>query len=274
MPRYVLRLEYDGAGFVGWQRQATGRSVQQALEEAAAPFAPVAPAVAAGRTDAGVHAEGQVVHLDLGRAIDPRRLAAALNARLAPARVAVLAAALAPPGFHARFSAIGRAYRYDILDRHAPPALLAGRVWHLRRRLDAAAMAEAAALLVGRHDFTSFRAAACQAASAVKTLDRLAVVREGELVRVFAEARSFLHHQVRNIVGTLALVGQGRWRVADVAAALAARDRAAAGPTAPAAGLTLLAVRYPADPFAEPLAGQSRSPTAGVDGGREDARQE
>ncbi|TQF80111.1 tRNA pseudouridine(38-40) synthase TruA [Elioraea sp. Yellowstone] len=252
MPRYALLVEYDGAGFVGWQRQETGLSVQQALEEAAAPLAPLDPvvAVAAGRTDAGVHAEAQVVHLDLAREIDPRRLREALNFHLGTLRVAVLAAARAPEGFHARFSAIGRAYRYDILDRRARPALLAGRVWHVKRRLDEAAMQAAAALLVGRHDFSSFRAASCQAASAVKTLDRLDIVREGDLVRIGAEARSFLHHQVRNIAGTLKLVGEGRWTPADVAAALAARDRSAAGPTAPAEGLTLTAVRYPVDPFA------------------------
>lgn len=252
MPRYALLVEYDGAGFVGWQRQETGLSVQQVLEEAAAPLAPRDPvvAVAAGRTDAGVHAEAQVVHLDLAREIDPRRLREAVNFHLGAHRVSVVQAARARDDFHARFSAIGRAYRYDILDRRAPPALLAGRVWHVKRRLDEGAMRAAAALLVGRHDFTSFRAAACQAASSVKTLDRLAVVREGDLVRIVAEARSFLHHQVRNLVGTLKLVGEGRWTPADVAAALAARDRSAAGPTAPAEGLTLTAVRYPADPFA------------------------
>jgi tRNA pseudouridine38-40 synthase len=252
MPRYALLLEYDGAGFVGWQRQETGLSVQQVLEEAAARLTPRDPvaAVAAGRTDAGVHAEAQVAHLDLAREIEPRRLGEALNFHLGPHRVSVVKAARAAVEFHARFSAIGRAYRYDILDRPARPALLAGRVWHVHRRLDAAAMQAAAALLVGRHDFTSFRAVACQAASPVKTLDRLEVAREGDLVRIVAEARSFLHHQVRNLVGTLKLVGEGRWTPTDVAAALAARDRSAAGPTAPPEGLTLTAVRYAADPFA------------------------
>jgi tRNA pseudouridine38-40 synthase len=252
MPRYALLVEYDGAGFVGWQRQDTGLSVQQVLEEAAAHLTPRNPvlAVAAGRTDAGVHAEGQVVHLDLARALDPLRLREALNFHLGAHRLSVVQATRAPAGFHARFSAIGRAYRYDILDRRARPALLAGRVWHVKRRLDTAAMQAAAALLVGRHDFTSFRAAACQAASPVKTLDRLEVVREGDLVRILAEAPSFLHHQVRNLAGTLKLVGEGRWIPADVATALAARDRAAAGPTAPPEGLTLTGVRYPVDPFA------------------------
>lgn len=252
MPRYALLVEYDGAGFVGWQRQETGLSVQQVLEEAAARLTPhdSVVAVAAGRTDAGVHAEAQVVHLDLARELDPLRLREAVNFHLGTHRVAVVQAARASAEFHARFSATGRAYRYDILDRRARPALLAGRVWHVKRRLDEAAMQAAAVLLVGRHDFTSFRATACQAASPVKTLDRLDVAREGDRVRVFAEARSFLHHQVRNLVGTLKLVGEGRWTPADVAAALAARDRAAAGPTAPPEGLTLTAVRYPVDPFA------------------------
>ncbi len=251
MPRYALLVEYDGAGFVGWQRQQSGVSVQQVLEEAAAHLTPCDPvvAVAAGRTDAGVHAEAQVVHLDLAREIEPRRLREAVNFHLGAHRVSVVKAARAPAAFHARFSAIGRAYRYDILDRRARPALLAGRVWHVKRRLDEVAMQAAAALLVGRQDFTSFRAAACQAASPVKTLDRLDVAREGDRVRIVAEARSFLHHQVRNLVGTLKLVGEGRWTPAEVAAALAARDRAAAGPTAPAEGLTLTAVRYAADPF-------------------------
>jgi tRNA pseudouridine38-40 synthase len=252
MPRYALLVEYDGAGFVGWQRQETGLSVQQALEQAAVLLTPRDPvvAIAAGRTDAGVHAEAQVVHLDLARELDPRRLREAVNFHLGAHRVSVVRAARVTADFHARFSAIGRAYRYDMLDRRARPALLAGRVWHVKRRLDEAAMQAAAALLVGRHDFTSFRAAACQAASPVKTLDRLEVVREGDLVQVFAAARSFLHHQVRNLVGTLKLVGEGRWTPADVAAALAARDRSAAGPTAPPEGLTLTAVRYPVDPFA------------------------
>lgn len=251
MPRYALELEYDGAGLVGWQRQAEGASVQSVLEAAAARLARgAAPeTVAAGRTDAGVHAAAMVVQLDLDRVMAPEKLADALNFHMRGHAVAVLRAAVAAEGWHARFSAVGRAYRYLILDRRARPALLAGRVWHVDRRLDAGAMAEAAAALLGRHDFTSFRAAACQARSPVKTLDRLAVRREGELVVVEAAARSFLHHQVRNMVGTLKLVGEGRWPVARMAAALAARDRAAAGPTAPAEGLCLVGVRYPEDPF-------------------------
>jgi len=246
MPRYVLRLEYDGAPFVGWQRQAEGLSVQDVIEEAAARLSggvPVA-AAAAGRTDAGVHAAAQVVQLDLAREIDPGTLRDALNFHMRPNPVSVLAAAVAPPGFHARFSATARAYRYRILDRRSPPALDRGRVWHIPRPLDAAAMAAAARVLVGRHDFSSFRAASCQASGPVRTLDRLDVRRIGAEIVIEAEARSFLHHQVRNMVGTLKRVGEGRWTEADVARILAAADRRLAGQTAPAEGLTLIAVRY------------------------------
>ncbi|HTN09992.1 MAG TPA: tRNA pseudouridine(38-40) synthase TruA [Acetobacteraceae bacterium] len=251
MPRYALELEWDGSGLTGWQRQKDGLSVQQVLEAAAARLALAAPvaATAAGRTDAGVHAEAMVVHLDLDRLLPPDKLRDALNFHMLPHAVAVLRAAPAAAGWHARFSAIGRAYRYRILDRPARPALLYGRVWYINRRLDAAAMHAAAQLLLGRHDFTSFRATACQAKSPVRTLDRLSVARDGDLVEIIAEARSFLHHQVRNIAGTLKLVGEGRWPVARVGAALAARDRAAAGPTAPSDGLSLIGVRYPVDPF-------------------------
>ncbi len=251
MTRWALKLEYDGTGFVGWQRQATGPSIQSALEEAAAGLAggPVA-ATAAGRTDAGVHATGQVAHLDLARAMTPEQLVAALNYHLKPHPIAVLQAAAVAPSWNARFTAIGRAYLYRVLNRPARPALLAHRAWHLPRPLDVGAMQRAGAHLLGRHDFTSFRAAACQASSPLRTLDRLDVTRAGEEVHVIAEARSFLHHQVRNIVGTLRLVGEGRWQPDDVAAALAARNRAAAGPTAPPDGLYLTGVRYPEDPFA------------------------
>jgi tRNA pseudouridine38-40 synthase len=248
---WALRIEYDGAPFVGWQRQAAGLSVQQVLEEAAARLsdgAPVASTVA-GRTDAGVHAAGQVAQLALSRDIAAERLRDALNYYLKPHPVVVLQAAEAPPGWNARFSAIGRSYRYHILNRPARPALLAGRVWHVAHKLDAAAMDAAAMALLGRHDFTSFRAAACQANSPLRTLDRLSVARDGDMLEIVAEARSFLHHQVRNMVGTLKLVGEGTWPVEAVAQALAARDRAAAGPTAPAAGLCLLTIRYPVDPF-------------------------
>jgi tRNA pseudouridine38-40 synthase len=245
MPRYRLTLEYDGAPFVGWQRQDNGPSVQAAVEAALARFTGEAPAtVAAGRTDAGVHAAGQVVHFDLARAWDPARIREALNFHLRPDPVVALDAAEASPEFHARLSATRRRYAYRILDRRAPPALARGRVWHVADRLDAAAMRDAAAALVGRHDFTSFRAAACQAKSPLKTLDRLDVAREGDEIAVRAEARSFLHHQVRNLVGTLKLVGEGKWTRADVEAALAARDRTKAGPTAPPEGLCLVAVEY------------------------------
>jgi tRNA pseudouridine38-40 synthase len=244
--RWALLLEYDGGPFVGWQRQNTGLSIQQVLEDAAARLnrgTPVA-AVAAGRTDAGVHAEGQVVQLDLPEDLSAGAVRDALNFHMKPHPVVVLSAAPAPPLWNARFSAIGRRYRFRILDRRARPALLLGRVWHVPHRLDAVAMAEAATHLLGRHDFTSFRASACQANSPLRTLDRLDVTRRDDLVEVHAEARSFLHHQVRNMVGTLRLVGEGRWSPSRVAEALAACDRRAAGPTAPPEGLCLIGVRY------------------------------
>jgi tRNA pseudouridine38-40 synthase len=249
---WALMLEYDGASFVGWQRQDNGLSVQQVLETAAARLSGGVPvsSIVAGRTDAGVHAEAQVAQLALPSHLTADRLRDALNYHMKPHPVAVLRAAPAPEGWNARFSAIGRAYRYRILNRRARPALLAGRVWHVHPLLDAAAMQVAARALLGRHDFTSFRAAACQAKSPLRTLDRLDVARDGEVIEVVTEARSFLHHQVRNMVGTLKLVGDGHWPAERVAAALAAQDRAAAGPTAPAEGLCLIGVRYPVDPFA------------------------
>ncbi len=227
-------------------------SVQSVFEAALARLAEDrhVASVVAGRTDAGVHAAGQVAHLDLERAITPARLRDALNFHLKPHPVAAVDVAEVAPGWSARFSAVSRRYRYVILDRVARPALLRDRAWHLPHRLDVAAMSAAANHLTGRHDFTSFRASACQAKSPVRTLDRLEVARDADLVVIEAEGRSFLHHPVRNMVGTLALVGRGRWRADQVAAALAARDRAAAGPTAPANGLCLMAVRYAADPFA------------------------
>ncbi len=250
--RWALLVEYDGAPFVGWQRQRSGLSVQEVLERAAGRLAGGKPAgtVVAGRTDAGVHAAGQVVELALDVALSAERLREALNYHLKPNPVAVLRTAPARPGWSARFSAVSRLYRYTILNRRARPALLAGHVWHVPAPLDAEAMQKAAGALLGRHDFTSFRAAACQAQSAVRTLDRLDVRRIGEVVEIEAQARSFLHHQVRNIVGTLRLVGDGSWPVSRLAAALEARNRAAAGPTAPAAGLCLMSVGYDADPFA------------------------
>ena len=255
MLSYALLLEYDGTGFVGWQRQDNGVSIQQVLEAAAARLAGGAPVacVAAGRTDAGVHAQGQVARIELPGALPPRTVREALNFHMKPHRVVVLRAAIAAPGWNPRFAAIGRAYRYRILNRRARAALDAGRVWHVQRRLDIAAMQGAADLLLGPHDFTSFRAASCQAKSPVRTLDRLEVARHGDFVELVVEARSFLHHQVRNFAGTLKLVGDGDWPVSRVAEVLAARDRALAGPTAPAAGLCLTRVTYPVDPFAEAI---------------------
>jgi len=251
MTCWALKLEYDGAPFVGWQRQATGLSVQEVLEDAAAKLnggRPV-PSVVAGRTDAGVHASAQVAQLELPDAIPASKVRDALNYHMKPHPVAVLDVAPAPEGWNARFSAIRRAYCYRILNRRARPALLAGHVWHIPAELDANAMHEAAQSLLGRHDFSSFRAAACQANSPMRTLDRLDVRRERDMIEISAEARSFLHHQVRNMVGTLRLVGDGSWPVERVAVALRAHDRAAAGPTAPPDGLCLTAVRYTIDPF-------------------------
>jgi tRNA pseudouridine38-40 synthase len=245
MPRFKLVLEYDGGGFVGWQRQENGFSVQQALEEAVFRFAnETVTAVAAGRTDAGVHASGQVAHVDLARDWPPQTIIDAANFHLRPAPAVVLSCERVADGFHARFDARRRHYRYRISTRAAPPILDRDRVWHLPMALDAAAMHGAAQALVGRHDFSSFRAATCQALSAVKTLDVLEVKRDGDEVAVRAVARSFLHHQVRAMVGSLKLVGEGRWSQGDMEQALAARDRAAAGPTAPACGLYLVRVDY------------------------------
>ena len=246
MPRYRLTLEYDGAGLVGWQRQANGLSVQESLETAITRFCGESVGVTgAGRTDSGVHALGQVAHFDLARSVPPEVVRNAINFHLRPAAISVLAAEEVSETFDARLSAILRIYRYRILNRRAPPALERGHVWHVKRSLDVAAMDEGARHLVGHHDFSSFRDSLCQARSPVKTLDALTLSRHGEEVEIAARARSFLHHQVRNMVGTLQLVGLGRWRPDDVAQALAARDRRAAGPMAPAEGLYLVAVRYP-----------------------------
>jgi len=245
MPRYKLTVEYDGGPFVGWQRQGVGRSVQEAIEAAAARFTGETVVLhGAGRTDAGVHALGQVAHLDLARDWPIDTVRDALNAHLRPDPVAILKAELAEAEFHARFSAVKRHYLYRINDRRAPLALDRGRVWHVVQKLDAGAMHRAGQVLVGRHDFTTFRAADCQAKSPVKTLDRLDVSREGEEIAVRASARSFLHHQVRSMVGTLKKVGEGRWPERAVGDALAARDRDRCGPVAPAHGLYLVAVDY------------------------------
>lgn len=251
--RWAVRLEYDGRDFVGWQRQATGLSIQQVLEDAAGRLAngSIVPSITAGRTDAGVHATGQVAHLDFPSTL---RLTAsivrdALNFHMKPHRVAILSACPVDLAWNARFSAIRRFYRYRILNRRSRPALDEGRVWLVKRALDERAMAEAARHLLGRHDFTSFRASACQARSPLRTLDRLDVARHGEDIVIETDARSFLHHQVRNMVGTLKLVGEGSWPPVRVAEALAARDRRAAGPTAPPDGLYLTGVGYDPDPF-------------------------
>jgi tRNA pseudouridine38-40 synthase len=245
MPRYRLILEYNGTPFVGWQVQALGASVQGRLTEAIHKFCGETVQVkGAGRTDAGVHALGQVAHFDLDREWPPHTVRAAVNFHLKPDPIVVVACAVAPADFDARFSARARHYRYRILARPAPPALDRDRVWWVPQALSAAAMRTAAAALVGRHDFTTFRAAGCQAKSPVKTLDRLDVTVAGDEIVVEVSARSFLHNQVRSMVGSLKLVGEGKWSAADLAAALAAKDRSACGVVAPARGLYLVAVHY------------------------------
>lgn len=247
--RYKLTVEYDGRGLVGWQRQDNGLAVQQLLEEAGAKLAghPV-EMVAAGRTDAGVHAQGQVVHVDIEKPLAADRVRDGLNFWLvadSPSpRVAVLAAEAVGEAFHARFSAIGRRYCYRIVNRRAPLTTQRGLAWGIAKQLDVEAMHEAAQRLVGPHDFTSFRASECQAKSPIKTLDRLDVTRQGEEILIHAAARSFLHHQVRNMVGSLKWVGEGRWSADDISRAIEARDRRAGGPTAPPDGLSLTAVVY------------------------------
>ena len=245
MTRFRLLVEYDGTGYVGWQRQDNGPSIQQAIEEAIFAFsAERTNLAAAGRTDAGVHALGQVAHVDLARDTKADTLRDAVNFYLKPRPISILAAEPVGADFHARFSAVGRRYLYRIVNRRAPLAIERNRAWWVQNELNAPAMQAAGQRLIGRHDFTSFRSSTCQAASPLKTLDRLEVERAGEEIRIHAAARSFLHHQVRNMVGTLKLVGEGRWTAEDVAAALAARARSAAGPTAPAEGLFLAEVRY------------------------------
>lgn len=251
MTKWALKLEYNGTAFVGWQRQDSGLSLQEVLEQAATNLNKGAPvsSIVAGRTDSGVHAEAQVAMIQLPEGYRPKQIRDALNYHMKPHLLVVREAAVAPDGWNPRFSAIHRAYRYRILNRRARPALLEGQVWHVAAPLDTVKMHAAAQLLVGTHDFTSFRAAACQAKSPIRTLERLDVAQDGALITFAVEARSFLHHQVRNFVGTLRLVGDGSWPIERVLQALAARDRAAAGPTAPAEGLSLVAVTYKDDPF-------------------------
>ena len=244
MPRHKLTIEYDGRPFVGWQRQANGMSVQQALEEALARIDSPARVNGAGRTDAGVHATAQVAHVDLVKPWTGDRLREAMNAHLRRWPVAVLLAEAAPDDFDARFSATRRRYVYRILARRAPPSFARGLVWHVARRLDADAMHAAAQRLIGRHDFTTFRAAECQANSPVRTLERLDVTRNGETIEIVAAARSFLHHQVRSLVGSLEHVGSGKWSADDLEDALHARERARCGKVAPPDGLYLVGVDY------------------------------
>ena len=246
MTRFALTVEYDGRPFMGWQRQDHGPSVQEAIERAARAIVQTPVAVhAAGRTDAGVHALGMRAHCDIDRAITPFRLMEALNARLRPDPVAILSCAVVPDDWHARFSCIARHYEYRIVTRRAPLTWEAGLAWRVPQDLDAAAMHAAAQVLVGRHDFTTFRSAHCQADSPLRTLDRLDVARDGDRIAVRASARSFLHHQVRSMVGCLALVGQGKWSARDLKAALDAADRAALGFNAPPDGLYFLRADYP-----------------------------
>jgi tRNA pseudouridine38-40 synthase len=252
MARYRITLEYDGTPFVGWQVQADGVSVQGKLVQAIARFSGEQVRVrGAGRTDAGVHALGQVAHFDLTWNWEPFKVREALNFHLKPWPIVVLECALAGDDFDARFSATARHYLYRILSRRAPPAIDRNRVWWLPIPLDAAVMREAAQVLVGQHDFTTFRAASCQAKSPVRTLDRLDVAKVGDQIRIAASARSFLHNQVRSMVGSLKLVGEGKWSVGDLKGALKACDRTACGPVAPAAGLYLVKVDY-ADDVAGP----------------------
>jgi tRNA pseudouridine38-40 synthase len=243
--RWRLTIEYDGGPFMGWQRQDHGPSVQQTLEEALARMTGELPTVhAAGRTDAGVHALAMSAHVEIEKTLTPQRLREGVNALVRPHPISVLSAKHVPDDWHARFSCVGRRYLYLILNRRAPPALDKGRVWHVAVPLDVQAMAEGAAFLIGRHDFTTFRSVQCQSDSPVKTLDRLDVSRMGEEIHIEAAARSFLHHQVRSMVGCLALVGRGQWKPSDMKAALDARDRSALGFNAPPQGLYFVEAIY------------------------------
>ena len=245
MARYKMTIEYDGGPFAGWQFQTNALTVQGVMEDALARLADTRPTIhAAGRTDAGVHAEGQVAHVDLEREWDPRVLRNAINAHLRPHPVSVLRVEAVMDDFHARFKALRRYYLYRIANRPAPLALERGKAWWHPVILDHATMHEAAQAFIGKHDFTTFRAAECQAQSPVKTLDHIAVARHGDMIDITVDARSFLHHQVRSMVGSLKLVGEGKWPVGEIAAALLARDRSRCGPVAPPTGLYLMRVDY------------------------------
>ena len=245
MARWKLTIEYDGADFVGWQRQDNGASIQGTIEEAILKLSGETVTITgAGRTDAGVHALGQVAHADVAKPMAPDKIRDALNAHLRPAPIAILSAQEVAAEFHARFDATARHYLYRIVNRRSPLTLDRGHAWQVHIALDAEAMHEGAQHLIGNHDFTTFRAAECQAKSPVKTLDRLDVSRRGEEIEITASARSFLHHQVRSMVGSLKLVGEGKWHPSDIKRALAARDRTECGPVAPADGLYLVRVDY------------------------------
>ncbi|MDQ8754691.1 tRNA pseudouridine(38-40) synthase TruA [Sphingosinicella sp. LHD-64] len=248
MTRFRLTIEYDGRPFMGWQRQAHGPSVQQAIEEAIRAITHEEVVLhAAGRTDTGVHALAMTAHVDIDKPITPFRLADGTNAKLRPLPVAILGAQVVEEDFHARFSCIGRRYIYRIVNRRAPLALEAKRAWRVPVVLYADDMNKAAQALVGKHDFTTFRSAQCQAESPVKTIDRITVRRLGEVIEIEAAARSFLHHQVRSMVGCLELVGRGKWSKADLKAALEAKDRAALGFNAPPDGLYFVEASYPGE---------------------------
>jgi tRNA pseudouridine38-40 synthase len=261
MPRYRITIEYDGTPFVGWQRQAEGLSIQGLLEDAIRKFTGETVGVrGAGRTDAGVHALGQVAHFDLTKDWAASRVRDAMNFHLRPHPIGVVASDAVDATFDARFSAVKRHYRYRLLTRRAPPILDKNRVWWTMRDLDAAAMADAAKAFVGRHDFTTFRAAQCQAPSPVKTLDVFDITRSGDEIVCEISARSFLHHQVRSMVGSLKLVGEGKWTRKDIVSALAARNREACGTVSPASGLYLVGVDYPEDAVTTSSNPASRSP--------------
>ncbi len=248
LKRWKITIEYDGRDYSGWQRQENVPSIQQSIEEAITKFCQQEIVIhAAGRTDAGVHACGQVAHFDLDygeRPLSGFELLKAINAHLRPQPISILHAEEVSEDFHARYSAVNKMYRYLILNRPAPPTFQANQVWHIKKPLDAEKMHEAAQVLLGHHDFTTFRDSQCQAKSPLRTLDRLDIHREGDIIVIEAEARSFLHHQIRNFIGTLVLVGENKWTPNDVKVALEAKDRTKGGITAPAAGLYLFRVDF------------------------------